>query len=346
MSAHQTTGVTGVTDPGVEQLSRMIKGYWVSQIVGTLAQLEIADHLAHGPLNCDALAGGIGCNPDATFRLLRAAADVGLVAVLPDGRFHLAPLGELLRSNVPGSMRSPAIALTAPGHWLPWGRLAEAVRHGERQTAAALGHELFDYYAANPCEGSAFTGAMARHSDAIADEIAQALDTSGVTHVVDIGGASGQIIGALLDANPALLGTILERADVVPRAEAALAQRGLSSRCSVVEGDFFKNVPEADLYILKSIVHDWDDQQSVKILSNCVRALRPNGRIILIEWVVPEHGKPGAAALSDLNMLVLLPGRERTASQFEQLFRASGLRLDRITAVASSMQVIEASPAA
>ena len=337
--------MTSVADIAAAQLLQMIKGYWVSQIVGTLAQLEIADHLAHCPLNCEVLAGGIGCNPDATFRLLRAAADVGLVAVLPDGRFHLAPLGELLRSNVPGSMRSPAIALTAPGHWLPWGRLAEAVRHGERQTAAALGHELFDYYAANPCEGSAFTGAMARHSDAIADEIAQALDTSGVTHVVDIGGASGQIIGALLDANPALLGTILERADVVPRAEAALARRGLSSRCSVVEGDFFTNVPEADLYILKSIVHDWDDQQSVKILSNCVRALRPNGRIILIEWVVPEHGKPGAAALSDLNMLVLLPGRERTASQFEQLFRASGLRLDRITAVASSMQLIEASAA-
>jgi SAM-dependent methyltransferase len=187
---------------------------------------------------------------------------------------------------------------------------------------------------------------MANHSNAIAKEIALVLDTSTVTHVVDIGGASGTIIGALLDANAALLGTILERADVVPRAEAALAQRGLSSRCCVIQGDFFKNVPEADLYILKSIIHDWDDQQSVKILCNCARALRPKGRIVLIEWVVPEHGKPGAAALSDLNMLVLLPGRERTASQFEELFRASGLRLDRITGIASSMQVIEASPAA
>jgi SAM-dependent methyltransferase len=346
MSAHQTTGVTWVADLGVEQLSRMIKGYWVSQIVGTLAQLEIADHLAHGPLNYDVLAEGIGCDPNATYRLLRASVDVGLVAVLSDGQFYLTPLGELLRSNVPDSMRNPAIALTAPGHWLPWGRLAEAVRHGERQTVAALGHELFDYYVANPSEGSAFTGTMANHSDAIAREIAQALDTSAVTHVVDVGGASGTIIGALLEANAALLGTILERADVVPRAEAVLAQRGLSSRCRVVEGDFFKNVPEADLYILKSIVHDWDDQQSIKILRNCARALRPNGRVILIEWIVPEHGKPGAAALSDLNMLVLLPGRERTASQFEELFRASGLRIDRITGIASSMQVIEASPAA
>jgi SAM-dependent methyltransferase len=340
------TGVTGVADLGAEQLSQMIKGYWVSQIVGTVAQLEIADHLAHGPLDYDVLAEGIGCEPKATYRLLRASEEVGLVSVLPAGRFSLTPLGELLRSNVPGSMRSPAVALTAPGHWLPWGRLAEAVRHGERQTVAALGKELFDYYAVNPSEGSAFTSAMANHSDAIAKEIAQTLDTSAVTHVVDIGGASGTIIGALLEANAGLLGTILERAEVVPRAKAALAQRGLSSRCRVIKGDFFETVPEADLYILKSIVHDWDDQQSIKILCNCARALRPNGRVILIEWVVPEHGKPGAAALSDLNMLVLLPGRERTASQFDQLFRASGLRLDRITRTLSYMKLIEGSPAA
>jgi SAM-dependent methyltransferase len=133
---------------------------------------------------------------------------------------------------------------------------------------------------------------------------------------------------------------------VVPRAEAALAERGLSSRCRVIEGDFFKNVPEADLFILKYIVHDWDDRQSVKLLRNCARALRPNGRVILIEWVMPEHGKPSAAALSDLNMLVLLPGRERTASEFAELFRASGLQLDRISGIASSMHMIEASPAA
>jgi len=335
-----------VADLAAAQLLQMIKGYWVSQIVGTLAQLEIADQLAQGPLDCDVLANGIGCEPKATYRLLRASANVGLVSALPDGRFGLTPLGELLRSNVPGSMRDSAIAFTAPGHWLPWGRLAEAVRHGERQTVAALGQELFDYYATNPCEGSAFTGTMANHSDPIAEELAQTLDTSAVTHVVDIGGASGTIIGALLEANAALLGTILERADVVPRAEAALAERGLSSRCRVIEGDFFKNVPEADLFILKYIVHDWDDQQSVKLLSNCARALRPNGRVILIEWVMPEHGKPSAAALSDLNMLVLLPGRERTASEFAELFRASGLQLDRISGIASSMHMIEASPAA
>jgi SAM-dependent methyltransferase len=335
--------MTGMADPGAAQLWQMIRGYWVSQVVGTLAQLEIADHLACGPMDCSILAKRIGCDTDATFRLLRASVNVGIVLMSPDGGFGLTPLGELLRSGVPGSMRDSAVAFAAPGHWLPWGRLAEAVRRGERQAVAALGHELFDYLAANPHEGDAFTGAMADHSKIIAKEVAQSLDTSGVNHLVDIGGASGTIIGALLEANPVLCGTIFERADVVPRAEAALAERGLSSRCRVVAGDFFESVPEADLYILKSIVHDWDDQQSAKILRNCTRALRPNGRVVLIERVVPERGDPGEAALSDLNMLVLLPGRERTASQYAELLCAAGLKLDRIFEIGSARQVIEAS---
>jgi SAM-dependent methyltransferase len=332
-----------VADLNTVQLLQMIKGYWISQIVGTLARLEIADRLAHGPLDCDVLANGIGCGPQATYRLLRASAYAGLVSVLPDGRFALTPLGELLRSNVPGSMRNPAIAITAPGHWLPWGRLTEAVQSGERQVAAVLGCELFDYYAANPCEGGAFTGTMANHSASIAHEVADILDTSEVRHVVDIGGASGTIVAALLERNAALRGTILERVDVVRRVKTVIAERGLSSRCQVIEGDFFESVPESDLYILKSIIHDWDDEGSVRILLNCARSLRPNGRVILIDWVIPEHEQPGPAALSDLNMLVLLPGRERTAIQFAELLRAAGLHLDRITETVSSMHVIEAS---
>jgi SAM-dependent methyltransferase len=335
-----------MADPGAAQLSQMIRGNWVSQIVGTLARLEIPDHLANGPLGYENLARAIGCNADATFRLLRAAAHVGVVSTLEGGRFAITPLGELLRSDVPGSLRDTAVALTAPGHWLPWGRLAEAVRQGKRQTVAALGHELFDYYAVNPDQGGAFTGAMANFSEMIAKELAQVLDTSQVNHVVDIGGASGTIISALLEANPALCGAIFERADVVPRAEAALAKRGLSSRCRVVGGDFFESVPEADLYVLKSIIHDWDDQQSVEILRNCVRALRPNGRVVLVERVMPERGNSGTAALFDLNMLVLLPGRERSAGQFAELLCASGLQLDRISEVGPDIRAIEASRAA
>jgi SAM-dependent methyltransferase len=247
---------------------------------------------------------------------------------------------------VPGSMRAAAVALTAPGHWLPWGRMADAVRQGKRQAPAALGQELFDFYADHPDEGSAFTEAMSDLSAAIAEEVAAALDTATAEHVVDVGGASGTIIAALLRRNPALRGTILELTHVVPQARCAVTALGLASRCQVLEGDFFAAVPLADIHVLKWIIHDWDDEQSVRILSNCARALRRNGRVILIERVLPDDKRPSYAPLDDLNMLVLLPGRERTATQYRKLLEAAGLHLDRIVDTALAMQVIEASAVA
>ncbi len=328
-------------DPVTEQMLGLIRGFWVSQIVGTLAELKIPDRLAKGALRHDELAKEIGCDSQATYRLLRASASVGVISAKSDGRFGLTPLGEKLRSNVPGSMRDIAVAITAPGHWLSWGRLAEAVRSGKRQTPATLGRELFQYYAENPDEGSAFTGAMSNMSTMIAEDVARVLDTSTAEHVADIGGGSGAIIAALLESNPALRGTILELADVVPRARTALAERGLSSRCQVVEGDFFKAVPPADIHILKQIIHDWNDEQSIRILSNCAHSLRRNGRVILIEYVLPEDGRFSYVPLMDLNMLVLLPGCERTAEQYSGLFNAAGLRLNRLIETASPMHVIE-----
>ena len=334
-----------VTDPDADKMFRMIRGYRLSQVVGTLARLEIPDRLANGPLSSAALAQEIGCDPEATDRLLRASVSVDIVSATSDGRFGLAPLGQKLRSNVPGSMRASAIALTAPGHWLPWGRMVDAVRQGTRQTPAALGRELFDFYAENPDEGVAFTNAMSDLSRSIAEEVAGALDTSTAEHVVDVGGASGAIIAALLRRNPALRGTILELAHVAPQARSAVAELGLSSRCRVLEGDFFEAVPEADIHVLKLIIHDWDDEQCARILSNCARAMRRKGRVILIERVLPEDGRLSYAALDDLNMLVMLPGRERTATQYCELLEAAGFHLDRIIDTASAMQIIEASAA-
>jgi SAM-dependent methyltransferase len=332
-----------VTDPDAEQLAWMIRGYWISQIVGTLARLGIPDHLADGPKAATEVASSIACNPDATYRLLRASRVVGLVATTSDGRFALTPIGKKLRADAPGSMRDTAIALTAPGHWLPWGQLSGAVRKGQCKALETLGAELFQYYAVHPEEGRAFTGAMSSSSAVVADEIAAALDTSRAANVVDVGGASGALIAALLLKNPLLEGTILERPDVVARAKAAVAERGLASRCRVVAGDFFVGVPEADIFVLKSIIHDWDDAQSLLILSNCARALRPNGRVVLVETVVPDDDRPSWAPLMDLNMLAVLPGRERTARQHRDLLGGAGLRLDRITPTATRFSVIEAS---
>jgi SAM-dependent methyltransferase len=171
------------------------------------------------------------------------------------------------------------------------------------------------------------------------------IDTSWAKNVVDVGGASGTLIAALLTRNPALTGTILDRPDVVPRGKAAIAEHGLSSRCHVLEGDFFVAVPEADIHLLKYILHDWDDEQSILILSNIAHALKPNGRVVVIERLIPEENRPSEAALVDVNMLVLLPGRERTLHEYASLFSRAGLRLHRVTETALQFNVIEASAA-
>ena len=242
-----------------------------------------------------------------------------------------------------GSVRDSAIALTSPGHWLPWGRLSEAVRTGRRQTVETLGAELFEYYSGSSAEGRAFTGAVSVSSMEVAGEVARVLDTSSAKLVVDVGGASGALIATLLMNNPALTGAILERPDVVPRAQAAVAERGAASRCCVVGGNFFVAVPEADIFLLKHVIHDWDDEQSILILSNCARALRPKGRVVLVERVLAESDWGSEASLADLNMLVLLPGRERTQREYADLMARAGLRLDRVTGTTSSISVLEAS---
>src|SRR3569832_2049228 len=184
---------------------------------------------------------------------------------------------------------------------------------------------------------------MSSTSAQVADELAMLLDTSEAKYVVDDGGASGTVIAALLKKNALLNGIILERPDVVARAEAAVAEKGLASRCRVVAGDFFVSVPEADIHILKYIIHDWNDEQSLSILSNCARALRRKGRVVLVELVVPEDDRPSWAPIMDVNMLAVLPGRERTAREYRDLLGRAGLRVDRITPTASHYSVIEAS---
>jgi SAM-dependent methyltransferase len=324
-------------------MSGMIRAFRISQVVATIAQLGIPDRLASDARTADELASLTGCHAEATYRLMRAASHLGLVASGPDARFMLTALGQSLRSDVPGSMRDAAIALTSPGHWLPWGRLSEAIRTGRRQTAETLGAELFEYYSGNPAEARAFTGAMSVSSTEVAGEVARVLDTSSANLVVDVGGADGALISALLTKNPALTGAILERPEVVSHAESAIAERGLASRCNVLEGNFFMSVPEADIFLLKFIIHDWNDDQSILILSNCARALRPKGRVVLVERVMPESNCGSEASLADLNMLVLLPGRERTQREYADLISRAGLRLDCVTDTNSSICVIEAS---
>ena len=268
--------------------------------------------------------------------------NIGIISRIPGDRFSLTPLGEKLRSNTPDSLRDLAVALTAPAHWLPWGRLVEAVRSGMRQTQTTLGKELFQYYSENAEEGNAFTRAMSNSSALVAENIADLLDTSMANDVVDVGGASGAIIAALLRKNPKLIGTILELESVAPQAHEAVTALGLESRCQVVVGDFFKAIPEADIHILKHIIHDWDDEQAIRILANSAQSLRARGKIVIIESVLPDDDRPNYAPLADLNMLVLLPGKERTMADYDGLLKSAGLYLEQIVATASPLQLVVA----
>lgn len=328
--------------PPAEAMFRMITGFWVSQIIGVAAKLGIAEYLHDGPKSADELACLTGCEPSALFRVLRAAASLGVFHLSADGRFLLTPLGETLRSDVPGSMREMAIMQTSPGHWLPWGKLESAVRTGTRQTVTTLGCELFEHYAKSPGEAAAFSGAMGNLSALVAAEVAGNVDTSGMARAVDVGGAEGTLIAALLGKNPSLKGIVFDLPHVTASATAKLAALDLLGRCEVVAGDFFKSVPSADLYVLKQILHDWNDEQATTILSNCARSMSPRGRVAIVEMVIPGDGSPTLAQLMDVNMLAILPGRERTQAEYASLLQAVGLRVERLVPTHSPFQILEA----
>jgi hypothetical protein len=327
--------------PLPQRMFQMITGFWVTQAVGTFAELGFAEQLAHGPQSARALATKAGTDPDATYRLLRGLASVGVLAQ-DSAQFRLTPLGATLRADAPGSMRDMARTMMAEPHWLPWGKLREAVRTGSRQTGATLGAELFEYYDAHPDVRESFFGAMHGLSMLVASEAPKVYDASAHRALCDVGGSAGTIAAGFLRANPQLTGTVFDRPEVVPMATQAIAEAGLAERCRAVGGDFFAEVPAADLYVIKHILHDWSDDQCRTLLRNVARSASPGARVLIIEMVVPEDATPSAAPLMDLNMLVLLPGRERTAGQYGELLSATGFRLIDVRPTHSPMQIVVA----
>lgn len=330
------------TDKDFEQMMQMLTGSWMTQIAGAVAHYSVADHLAKGPANAEEISAVEGINPMAAFRLLRACASLGLVTCDDGLRFSATPLLDTLRTNVPGLLRGLAIAWSASGHWLPWGRFLDAVRTGEPQTVPALGTPLWDYYAQQPEEGAAFTNAMHGFTSGIARDVTRLVDTSTAKLAVDVGGASGTLVHSLMTANAQLHGIVLDLPEVVPSATAAAAMLGLAERSRVLAGDFFASVPEADLYLLKHILHDWDDARAVRILENCRRAMRSGGRIIVIEMLLGEIGESGFAPFSDLNMMVMLTGQERTLAEYRALLKQANFRFAKSSPLRPPMTVIEA----
>jgi hypothetical protein len=325
-----------------ERMMGMVTGFWVTQMVRAAALYNLADHLAAGTDTADAIADAESIDPDATRRLLRTCASLGLTTSADGHHYTGTPLLSTLQLDDPHSLRRFAISQSAPGHWLSWGRFPEAVRTGLHQVTAAHGEaNIFDYFAKHLDEAASFTESMSNLSRASALDIAAVLDTQGVTLALDIGGAGGDVVRAMMRANPELNGGVFDLPHIAPAAGEAAKADGLDERFTTVGGDFFDSVPPADLYVLKYILHDWDDASCVRILQNCRAQLAKGGRIAVVDHVVDDAGRPGLAPLMDMNMLAMTGGRERQIAEFDALFTAAGLHRVTVTP-AGAFAVIEA----
>jgi hypothetical protein len=330
------------TGKDFEQMIGFVTGFFQTQIAGAIASYSIADHLAKGPATADEIAAWEGINPQATFRLLRACASLGFVTY-EGNRFSATPLLGTLRSDVPGSLHSLAMAWSAPGHWQPWGKLTAALKTSTPQTVPTLGVDLWDYYKQQPEESAVFTQAMRGFTSGIVNDVVQVLDTCNVKLAADIGGASGTLLHGLMAANPHLKGIVVDLPDVVGSAETAARELGLSDRSTALPASFFDYVPPADLYLLKHVLHDWSDDEAVSILKRCRESIRAGGKIAVIEILLGEiGGEPALGPLMDLNMMILCTGRERTLDEFRRLIERAGFHFSSVKPIRPPMVVIEA----
>jgi SAM-dependent methyltransferase len=330
-------------------LRRMVFGFRLSQLLGVVAQLDVADRLRHGARSAEALATEIGADARALRRVLRALASVGVFAERPDGWFALTPLSELLRSDAAGSMRDVASLYGEPWLWQAYGHLRHSVRTGATAFERAHGANFYDYLQHHADAAHAFQRAMSGFTAGEVQAIAVACERAGMLDgarsIVDVGGGHGALLVALLQRHAALRGTVFDTAAVAAAAVQALHDAGVGARASCVAGDFFQSVPaDADVYVAKSVLHNWHDEPALRILRNCRRAMHARARLLIAERVL-EPGPSGAEAkLFDINMLVTAGGLERSADEYAALLQAAGLRLQQVLPTASALSVLEAVP--
>lgn len=335
------------------KLASLINAYQTSAAIGALARLGVADALTDGPACPAELARRVGADERALARLLNATLDVGLVAVGGDGRYALTSLGQLLRDDDEHSLRHLAIVSTDEWRWRAYGHVDHVLCTGEPGLVAAYGCRFWEYLANHPDAAASFNESMSRISAARDGVLAGSYDFSGIRCLVDVGGGHGGLLRAVLSRHPHLRGMVFDLPPVVEGARERLRGAGLAERCEAIAGDFLEAVPPGgDAYLLSWILHDWDDETALLILRNCRRAMDEAARLLLVELVVPVGDEPGAAGLerlirsADLEMLVVVGGRERTAAEYGELLAEAGFQLARIVPLPGlPWSVIEAATA-
>ena len=349
MNDSSTTGI-GPTEtlPPAAILMATLCAALVSQAVSVAATLGIADLLSGGERGIADLAATASADSNALGRLLRSLAMNGIFRETAPGRFANTPQSELLRSDSPGSLRDIARWVGTDAHWEVYGRMTDAVRSGAPQWRAVHGSDLFPFlFDRHPDLGSLFNAAMASFSTTTIPAIVDACDLSGASVVADVGGGSGHLLAALLRRHPTLRGVLFDTAGGLAGAPDLLAQQGVADRVDVVPGDFAHDIPvKADVYLLKHVVHDWNDADAERILATLRRWMPPKARLLLIEMVIAPGNTPHFGKICDLDMLVSVGGRERSEAEFRVLLEGAGFCLSRILPTPSIVSILEAIPQA
>lgn len=346
----QTTPPQNTEAPPQMVLFQMMSGYYISCAIYVAAKLGIADLLGDGTRHYADLAKTTGTHAPSLNRLMRLLASVGVLREEDHGNFALTPMGALLRSGVPGSVR--AAALVWGGMTMKaWGDLLYSVQTGKPAFHHVFGIDSFSYMQKNPEESAIFDEAMADFTKLAGLAVTSAYDFSTFNTIVDIGGGNGALISAVLNANPKLRGALFDLPHVAQGAKTQLTAAGLAERCEIVGGDFFKDpLPRGrDAYMLKHVIHDWDDHHALEILKRCRQAMSENAKLLIVEGVYPpriDQSDAGrGAASNDVNMLVCTGGKQRSEAEFRALFADAGFTLARIVPTMARSSVIEAVPA-
>ncbi|WP_031158890.1 methyltransferase [Streptosporangium roseum] len=313
--------------------------------LATMAELGCADHLKDGPLSVEELALRCGADPAALGRVLRQLAAMGIVATAAAGTYQLTEAGATLRGDVPDSLRSAVRMIAEEGFWYGMGTVAQTVRTGRSAFVERHG-PLYGYLGDNPEAGRLFDDYMVARALPFAEAVASRYDFSGVRTLVDVAGGKGHILAAVLKAHSNVRGVLFDLEQVVPGAREFFAEAGLEDRCKCVSGDFFAAVPAgADAYMLGSVIHNWSDEDAVRILRNIRDVIADDGRVLLVEFVVPDDDSAHISKDVDMRMLALFgEGMERSASEYGELLAKAGFRLSRQVELPGGSSVVEALP--
>lgn len=326
------------------QLSNMIVGYWQSQAIYAAAKLGIADLLAPGPQTIDALTAASNASPEPLYRLLRALASIGIFAEGPSKTFSLTPLADSLRADAPGSQKAFCL-MNGGQQFTSWSEIVYSIQTGKSAYERVNGRPLFEFLATDAEQAQIFDDAMTGIHGRETNLMVDAYDFSGINILVDVGGGNGSSLIGILQHYPEMRGVLFDLPHVVERARPRIEAAGLADRCELVGGSFFERAPSgADAYMMRHIIHDWDDQRATAILKTCHAAMSEKARLLVVESVIPPGNDPFLGKFLDLVMLVIPGGKERTAEEYRTLLAGAGFDLQRILPSKHEISLVEARP--